>query len=186
MPVMLALVAIVGGLLYWVLRVHGTAQRLQEVDRDTKGLQRRAKSVLADIVGTPLKRVRDVRLAAVILMIQLVRTGSPVTATEKTQILEFMERPLEVENISAMFERAWGYTQERRPFLVVAEELVPLLRAQLTEDERRQFIDMLTRVATAHSPASELQREALVRLRRRLLGGQPALRTSRFGDFGTP
>ena len=32
-------------------------------------------------------------------------------------------------------------------------------------------------------PASELQREAIVRLKRRLTGGSPALKASRAGDF---
>ncbi|KQP41166.1 hypothetical protein ASF49_17445 [Methylobacterium sp. Leaf104] len=183
MVVILALLGIVGGVVFWVVRAHGTVKALEEVNRDTKGLQRRARSSLQDIFGTPLKRVRDVRLAAVILMIQIVRTGSPVTAAEKTKILEFMESPLDVESISAMFERAWRLTEARRPFSLVADELLPLLRDSLTEAERQQFIQMLSAVAGAHSPVSELQREAIVRLKRRFGGGSPALKASRAGDF---
>ncbi|GJD94397.1 TerB family tellurite resistance protein [Methylobacterium iners] len=182
--VIIALLGIIGGIVFWIIRAHSAAQALGEVNRDTKGLQRRAKSALQDIIGTPLRGVRDVRLAAVILMIQLVRTGSPVTAAEKTQILEFMEDPLEVEAISTMFERAWGYTEPRRPFSLVADELLPLLRDQLTEPERLQFVEMLSKVASAHSAPSELQREAIVRLRRRLLAASPALAADRTGDFG--
>lgn len=184
MPALLLAAAVLGGALFWVLRAHGTVRQLREVDRDTKGLQRRAKSVLEDIIGTPLGRVRDVRLAATILMIQLVRTGSPVTAAEKTQILELMEDPLQVENVSAMFERAWDYTQARRPFSLVADELLPLLREALTDAERQQFVTMLTQVAAAHSSPSDLQREAVARLKRRLLSGKPELKVSRSGDFG--
>lgn len=184
MPALLLLVAVLGGILFWVLRVHGTVRALSEVDRDTKGLQGRARSVLHDIFGTPLGRVRDVRLAATILMIQLVRTGSPVTAAEKTQILELMEDPLEIETISSMFERAWGYTQARRPFSLAADELLPLLREVLTEPERGQLVEMLNKVAGAHSSPSDLQREAVARLKRRLLAGTPVLETRRSGDFG--
>jgi len=184
MVVIVAVIGIAGAILFWILRAHGTATALREVDRDTKGLQRRAKSTLEEIIGTPLKRVRDVRLAAVILMIQIVRTGSPVTAAEKTKILEFMDSPLRIESISATFERAWTYTEARRPFSLVADDLLPLLRDNLTEAERLHFIDMLSQVASAHSAASELQREAIVRLKRRLTGGSPALKTSRAGDFG--
>lgn len=183
MPFLLVAVALLGAILFWVLRAHGTVKQLQEIDRDTKGLQRRAKGAFQDLFGTPLSRVRDVRLAATILMIQIVRTGSPVTATEKTQILECMEDPLAIENVSAMFERAWGYTQARRPFSLVMDELLPLLRDRLTEAERLQLVDMLSKVAGAHSAPGELQREALVRLKRRLMGGAPILKTSRSGDF---
>lgn len=172
MPILLGLIGIVAAGLFWVLRAHGTVKGLQAVDRDTKGLQRRALSTFEDIVGTPLQRVRDPRLAATILMIQLVRTGSPLTASEKTRILEFMERPLAVERISATFERAWGYTQARLPFSQVADPLLPLLREALTPAERSELIAMLIQVAGAHSAPSELQREGIRRLERRLLAGK--------------
>lgn len=169
MPILLALLGVIAASLFWILRVHGTVKALQTVDRDTKGLQRWAVSILGGIFGTPLQRVRDPRLAAVILMIQLVRTGSPLTASEKTRILELMEERLEVERISATFEKAWSYTRARLPFSQVADPLVPLLRQALTLDERADLIAMLTQVAGAHSSPSELQREGITRLRRRLL-----------------
>ena len=172
MPILLGLIGIIVAGLFWILRTHGAVKGLQEVNRDTKGLQRRAVSTLQNLVGTPLQRVRDPRLAAVILMIQLVRTGSPLTASEKTRILEYMERPLEVDRISATFERAWGYTQARLPFSQVADALAPLLRDALTVAERGELIAMLTQVASAHSPPSELQREGIARLKRRLLVGE--------------
>lgn len=179
MPLLLGLVGIIAAILFWVLRVHGTVKGLQAVDRDTKGLQRRAVSTFENIVGTPLQRVRDPRLAATILMIQLVRTGSPLTASEKTRILEFMETPLEIERISATFERAWGYTQARLPFSQVSDQVIPLLRETLTRAERTQLIEMLTQVAGAHSAPSELQREGIARLRRRLLSDQVQIRDTR-------
>ena len=184
MPVLILVAALITGVLIWLLRAHYTVKQLKEIDQDTKGLQRKAKSAFENIIGTPLQRVNDVRLAAVILMIQIVRTGSPVTASEKTRILEFMENPLEIQTISATFERAWRYTEERRPFSLVADPLLPLLREKLTEAERMQLVDMLTKVASAHSAPSELQREALVRLKRRLSAGTPRLATNRAGNFG--
>ena len=183
MPILIIFGAVIVSVLFWLLRAHYTVKQLKEIDQDTKGLQRKAKSVFENLVGTPLQRVNDVSLAAVILMIQIVRTGSPITASEKTRILELMESPLEIQSISATFERAWRYTQERRPFSLVADPLLPLFREKLTEAERMQLLDMLTMVASAHSAPSELQREALVRLRRRLSGGKPALATNRAGNF---
>lgn len=152
MPILLGLVGIIVATLIWVLRAHHTVKQLQTVDRDTKGLQRRAVSFLESIFGSPLQRVRDPRLAATILMIQLVRTGSPLTATEKTRILEFMEQPLEIQRISAMFKDAWSYTQARLPFHEVADPLTPLLRETLTRSERIELTTLLTQVAGAHSP----------------------------------
>ncbi|SDA26371.1 Tellurite resistance protein TerB [Methylobacterium sp. UNC378MF] len=182
MPILLGLIGLIAAGLFWILRTHGTIKGLQEVNRDTKGLQRRAVSTIEDFVGTPLQRVRDPRLAAVILMIQLVRTGSPLTASEKTRILAYMENPLEVDRISASFERAWGYTQARLPFSQVADALTPLLRDALTPAERGELITMLTQVAGAHSPPSELQREGIARLKRRLLAGEVHALVQRSGE----
>lgn len=181
MAIILALAGIVAAIIYFVIRANSTAQALREVDRDTKGLQHRAKATLRGIVGTPLSRVRDVRLAAVILMIQLVRTGSPVTATEKAQIEDFMRNPLEIEGVAAFYEKAWGYTEHRRPFSLVADELLLLLRDALTEPERLRLVEMLDAVAGAHAPPSELQREAMVRLKRRLVSSIALVKTNRSG-----
>lgn len=63
MPVLLGVIGLVLAAMFWIIRAHGTGKRLQEVDCDTKGVQRRALSMLYDIVGTPLERVRDPRLA---------------------------------------------------------------------------------------------------------------------------
>lgn len=43
---------------------------------------------------------------------------------------------------------------------------------------------MLSKVAGAHSSPSELQREAVARLKRRLLSGMPALKAGRSGNVG--
>ncbi|MCJ2060414.1 TerB family tellurite resistance protein [Methylobacterium sp. J-048] len=184
MPILIVVDGILAAIIFWIIRAHRTVQHLNAIDQDTKGLQRQAKSVLEDVFGTSLERVRDVRLAAIILMLQLVRTGSPVTATEKTRILEFMESPLGITSISAMFERAWRYTQARLPFSQVADPLIPLLRRQLNAAERAELIDMLTKVAGAHSAPSELQREAIGRLKRRLLTQDPNGVTDRRRGFG--
>jgi hypothetical protein len=105
LPILIAVVGILAAILFWILRAQHTVQHLNAVDRDTGRLQREPRSVLEDVFGTSPERVHDVRLAARIRMIQIVRTGSPVTASEKTQILEFMETPLGIDAMSAAFER---------------------------------------------------------------------------------
>ena len=67
MPILLGLIGLIVAGLFWILRTHGTVKGLQEVNRDTKGLQRRAVSTFENLVGTPLQRVRDPRLAAIII-----------------------------------------------------------------------------------------------------------------------
>jgi uncharacterized tellurite resistance protein B-like protein len=170
MPVLLLLLTVAGLVIFWIHRANSTVQAVRDLDKETRGVRRWARHTFGDLFGTPLSRVRDPRLAAVILMIQLVRTGSPVTASERTQIFELMEDPLAVEDISRTFERAWGYTTARRPFSAAADELLPLLQRELSEREQIQLVAMLARVADAKGEASELQAEAITRLKKRLLG----------------
>ena len=156
------------GVLYWVIRVYWAAKALKEPNQDTKGLQRRVADRFQDTFGAPLSRVSDPSLAAVILMIQLVRTGSPVLAREKDRILALMEGPLAIRDAAATFEHAWGYTAPRAIFSAVAEELTPMLRERLDETGRLELIEMLIQVAEAYNGASDLQIEAIARLKTRL------------------
>ena len=121
------------------------------------------------LFGSRLTRVGDPRLAATILMLQLVRAGSHVTAAEKTQVMELMEAPLGIANVATIFTRAWGYTDGRRAFAPVADELVPMLRRRLSADEAEQLVEMLLKVANAYGEASELQLAGIARLRRKLI-----------------
>ncbi|GJE16802.1 tellurite resistance TerB family protein [Methylobacterium marchantiae] len=173
-----ALLLLAAGILVWII----SGKRGSDTNVDE--MVRRARSPLAKLIGIPIERVRDVRLAAVTLMLQVARTGSPVTAAEKSRILEFMRDPLEVEAISAMYEVAWSYTQARRPFPLLAGELLPLLRETLTPDERLQLVDMLIAVASAHSEMGELQHKAITQFREDLMAASPALKASRAGDSG--
>ena len=174
MPELVALLAVLGGIFYLVWRANNAVKSVKELDRDTKGLQRHVRNTAENLIGTKLRRVQDPRLAATILMLQLVRTGSPVTAAEKTKIMELMEDPLRIANIEAIFVRAWSYTEQNRAFSPIADELVPLLRHKLTPDERLELIDMLRKVANAYNEASELQIEAMNRLKRRLMMPDPS------------
>ena len=168
MVVVIGVLAVLGGILFWILRANMAVRAVRELDQDTKGVRRRIKHAVQDMIGTPLGRVSDPRLAAAILMIQLVRAEGPMVADEKTAILDVLATKLGVSEPDALFERAWGYTHAARPFSYFADELLPLLRRQLTSDECRDLLDMLQRVADAEASPSELQNEAITRLRKRL------------------
>lgn len=184
LPILIAVVGILAAILFRILRAQRTVHHLNAVDRDSQRLQQRPRSVLEDVFGTSLERVHDVRLAALIRMIQIVRTASPVTASEKTQILGFMETPLGIDAMSAAFERAWRYTQARRPFSQIADPLIPLLRRHFTVAERAELIDMVTSVAGAYSAPSALQRKAINRLKCCLLTEHPIGVAGQRREFG--
>ncbi|WP_158809930.1 TerB family tellurite resistance protein [Beijerinckia sp. L45] len=184
MPILLGLVAFVGIILVALYRINSAIDSVRELDGKTQGLQRVARNAGLSIFGWRLQRVTDPRLAATILMLQLVRTGAPVTAAEKTRIMEIMETELHIGKVEAMFVRAWSYTEQNRVFSPIADELIPLLRDRLTTVERDDLIGMLTKVANAYTSPSELQLEAINRLKRRLLLPEPNFTVQAERPFG--
>ena len=48
----------------------------------------------------------SIQRTMVSLAAQMARTGSLLTAAEKTEIVEFMKHPLQIEDIPNMFENA--------------------------------------------------------------------------------
>ena len=168
MVVVIGMLAVLGGILFWILRASMAVRAVRELDQDTRGVRRRIKHAVQDMIGTPLGRVSDPRLAAAILMIQLVRSEGHMVAEEKVAITDLLETRLGVSDAVDLFERAWGYTHPGRPFSYAADELLPLLQRQLTFEECRDLLAMLQRVADAEAPPSELQSEAITRLRKRL------------------
>ncbi|MCR4265980.1 TerB family tellurite resistance protein [Nitratireductor sp. ZSWI3] len=168
MHFLIVFLGIVATIAFFIIRAHYAYGVAREINRDTKGLQHRAKRSFQNLVGTRLSRVRDPQLAAAILLIQIVRTGSPVTAQEKTAILDCFHDPMRVENPSAMFAKAWEYTENRAFFSMVADELLPLLRDRLGNTEKQQLVEMLHKVASAYNDVGELQQSSIARLKKRL------------------
>jgi uncharacterized tellurite resistance protein B-like protein len=169
MHILIGIIGLAAVILFWTLRAHSTVKAVRDLDRDTKSLQRKAKFGLQNLIGSPYRRIRDPRLAASILMIQLVRTGAPVTADEKLKILELITGTLKIEDPDAMFQKAWRYTRNRGFFSPVADEMVPMLRERLTKHERLQLIDMLQQTASAYGEPSELQAGMIARVKRQLV-----------------
>ncbi len=175
MPLLIVLL-LIGGVLYWIwYSKNGVQRRTSGPDGDRAAFT---------LFGNRLERVSDPRLAATILMLQLVRTGSPITAAEKTTIMELMEDPLGIANIEAIFVRAWSYTDGSRMFSPVADDLVPMLRRKLTLQERLDLVEMLRKVAGAYGEPSELQIEATTRLKRRLTIAEASRVTQLETPFG--
>ncbi len=171
--IILGLAALLAGIYFLIRRLHGSVRTVKQFGEETQELQHTAGSLGFMLFGSHLARVSDPRLAATILMLQLVRSGSHVTAAEKTQIMELMDTPLGISNVETIFTRAWGYTDARRAFSPVADELVPMLRRRLGSDEAEQLVEMLLSVANAYGEASELQLAGIARLRRRLGASEP-------------
>lgn len=169
---MLIVIAILSGIaviFYWMFRLQSAARSVRELDRDTRHLRNRGKRVFEGFIGSSHRRIRDPRLAATVLMIQLVRTGAPLTYDERLKIMALVRGPMQIDDPEPMFRKAWRYTKRRGSFPSIATDVVPMLRARLSVDERFQLIGMLRQTASAYGEESELQAEMIARLQRQLM-----------------
>ena len=173
MVAMIFAAALIIGVLSWIVRMYRVPLGADVSTRGIDGLRNRTGVWLVDPDLWRLERIDDARFAAAILMLQIVRTGSPVTNAERARILDFLADPLQVKDPAAMLDRAMDHAAARRPFHLTAEAVLPLLRRRLTQDERAALLTMLNAVAGAHSPPSVLQDAALARFRDALCTDPP-------------
>jgi uncharacterized tellurite resistance protein B-like protein len=127
--------------------------------------------VFEGFIGSRHRRIRDPQLAATVLMIQLVRTGAPLTNDERLKIIALIREPMQVDDPERMFRKAWRYTKRRGSFPSIARDMMPMLRARLSVDERFQLIGMLRQTASAYGGESELQTAMIAHLQRQLMQG---------------
>lgn len=169
MPLTIVALCFAVAAILWLLRVG--FDTLRPGSDEARGRRRFRLGAPDLMAGTALRLVNDVRLASVVLMIQLVRMDAPLSMLQKNAILALMENPLGIAPRQSMYERAFQLTERGRPFGAVAEELLPLLLVRLSQAERAQLVGILTQVAGSSGGASEAQRIALAGLRQRLLAG---------------
>jgi uncharacterized tellurite resistance protein B-like protein len=165
MPALIVAAALIIGVLYWVVRMYRVPLGADGSTHGIEGLRSRTGLRLVEPDLWRLTQIDDARFAAAILMLQIVRTGSPVTCAERARILRFLADPLHVADPVAMLDMAMDYAGARRPFHLTAEAVLPLLRRRLTGEERGALVAMLNAVAGAYSPPSDLQRAAIARFR---------------------
>ena len=151
----------------WALRRNSPRPDMRQLDRALGGVPAPRKPPAAPELPS-LAGVRDVRLAAAILMVQLVRTGNVVTEQERSCILGFLQEPLRAPDPAALYKQALQLTVPRLPLRVGADALLPLLRRKLDLEERMEFVEMLDAVANAYVEASDLQIEEIAQLKARL------------------
>ncbi|MBA8881551.1 TerB family tellurite resistance protein [Phyllobacterium myrsinacearum] len=169
MHIIVAILSGIASLFYLIFRLQSAARSVRELDKDTHHLRNKGKRVFEGFIGSRHGRIRDPRLAATVLMIQLVRTGAPLTNDERLKIIALVRGPMQINDPDRMFRKAWRYTTRRGSFPSIARDMMPMLRARLSVDERFQLIGMLRQAAAAYSEESELQAEMIAGLQRQLM-----------------
>jgi hypothetical protein len=163
MPVIGAIVgAVTTGLVWWLFFGRG----LEYIDHRLSAAgaaRRRARSrATAEAIQrtAPLKSVADPRdAAAILMMLACLQRGVP-TPEQAAAVEAEMRGVLALGDETAPRAAAARFAAEQSPCVDSAlEHLAPLLRANLTGEERRDLVAMLERVAAVHGgPTPEQER----------------------------
>lgn len=169
MHIVLGILAAVGVIAFWIMRANQAAQASRELGEavgDASGAVRRffwRRRTQVD----PIKQIEDPRLAATAMMCALAQSDSLLTDRERQVILEQMAHYLEVGGQAAeeMFAEARWLTKEMRDLDTFLRRLAAPVNQLCSAEEKAQLLEMLSAVADAEGVVSELQQEAIRRLR---------------------
>jgi uncharacterized tellurite resistance protein B-like protein len=169
MHIVLGILSAVGFLAYLLYRANQAAevgQALGDAASDGKSLIRRFFWRRRTVVD-PVRAIDDPRLAASVMMYVIGRCDGDITETEKTVILTQMRDVLELSEPEAkeMQAQARWLTTDARDETTFLRRASRSILAHCDDREKRQLIDMLRTVAEIDDGASDVQEDAIRRLR---------------------
>jgi cytochrome c-type biogenesis protein CcmH/NrfG len=163
MPIILLVLGILAlSVLVWFVWMGGS-QHLQR--QKAQQQEKAAREAVRERLRTAqLRTVNDPREAAAILMLLLAREHGDPTR-EQIWLIEDKLRGLGVtDDLPERMAQARFVAKQTESFQLAARTFATMLRNRLTDDERRQLVDMLEEVARAGGP-SESQNEAIMAFR---------------------
>lgn len=173
MPFILGLLALLGGIAFFVIRANQAAKaarELGEVASDAKSFLRRNRWK-AQTNTDQIREVDDPRLAAAIMMCALAKSDADLSASERDAILDQLKGTLELSNTEAeeTLAQARWLTRDMKELGTVLHRVSPSIKANCTAHQKTELLDILHAVAEADGPIDTLQQDAIDRLRRELV-----------------
>lgn len=165
-----ALIAALGGAIWAAVHFMNAAREGGEAIRDVKGMVRNARWSRR-IDGRLIENLEDPREAAAILLFQMAAYDGAVTERQRAAIVAEMRRAFSAsaegaEGLFAFARMAAGQINDAGNSL--RKILRPVLAA-CTDDEKRDLVDMMLRIAEVEGPVSEAQHRLASEARRVLL-----------------
>ena len=159
MPIILLILGIlVFGVAFWFIRMGGFAHfQRQKAQQQEKAAR---EAVRERLRTAHLRTVGDPREAAAVLMLLLAREQGDPTR-EQIWLIEDKLRGLGVtHDLPERMAQARFIAKQTESFQVAARTFAVLFRNRLTDEERRELVDMLEEVARAGGPSAS-QSEAI-------------------------
>jgi uncharacterized tellurite resistance protein B-like protein len=170
MHILLALMAVLGGGLFWWYRVREISQAASEahdVAGRAWGKYKRYK-FRKKAESAPVESVEDPVAAAVVMMLAVAKTDGPTSDRAEALVEKIAREEMEVEDTTELMTFTKWVDKHVVDANDVARRYSKLWGNALNMEERRAFLDMVRRVAEADGPVSREKDIILSKLRERL------------------
>jgi len=171
MPVLIALLGLLGAGAYWWYRmkdVGGAAHEIVDTVGRVQGNMRR-KKLRRKAELSPLTAINDPVVAAATVITAIVSEHDPLLpqreAIIRDVISEIAENQKKTEE--AVVYAKWAVSQVDDTTIVI-DRVAPFLRQRLDAHERDQFLRMLSRVAQGGEQSLKISDQRILRLKQKL------------------
>lgn len=170
MHILLSVLGVIGafGYYWFVLRNAGNAVgEIADAAGRARGAYRRNQFRKKADAAT-INAINDPRTAAVVMAVAVASADGDMTPGQDAALKEAMAKILRVSDpVEEMTFAKWAVREVADPNNI-SMRLSRLWTSSLTMQERQELVDMVRAVASADGGLSEIQREAVDRLRTRL------------------
>lgn len=173
-----AVLALVGGVIFFLYRVFWTVQTGRDVIQEGKELAHDTKAFARRTAWNrkrnfnPIDELQDPREVATVLMVETAKYGGEMTATEKAKILAKMSDHFALSSHDAehMMANVSYLTRSVPDIENVLVKLMRPLHEKLSEREKVELVAMLRDIASTDGAANDYQTRFINIINGKLLG----------------
>ena len=166
MHIVLAILAVLGGIAFWIIRlgaVAGSAREIGDAAGDLVGAARRAR-MRRKATASPLTTLDDPRDAAVALMVAITKTEGDLTEAQARYIEHQAQEVLGYEDGSeALAHGRWLCQESSEPGHVI-QRVLPLISKTCDDEQKRDIVRLMKEVASIGSEPAGIQIQAIEKL----------------------
>ena len=170
MPILLAIIGVLGAGAFWRYRMKYLGQAAGEIvdaaERARGAYRRRQFRKKAD--AATIDAIADPRTAAVVFLVALSSADGPLTPAHEAAIRDAMTGVMSVEKPDEELVFAKWAAADVADLNALVSRLSKLWIARLDMPERQQLYDLASSIAALEEPPSDMQISALRRLKDRL------------------
>ena len=174
MHVLLGILAVIGGIAFWVIRANMAAKSGQELVETVKDLRnmKRSHDFRKKAEKDPVRLLDDPRIAAAAVLAALAGAERGLSKREEQEIPAKMASLFAMEQQEAvdLFAQGRWYIRELHNLDAIVDRFAAIISRHCSDGERESFIDLMGQVLEIDGDSSEIQTSAIDRARRILLG----------------